>query len=126
MASHERRIRGPAKDLELLVGQSHSQSLNRVTRQPSSPAILFPGKSFNDENRIFRKRTSGSARLRWVSEYSEHRRPATRQRGICGSSLEQSVPDFSEARMTAENGPSKSFGDPVPAGSSTERRTPKF
>src|ERR1700741_23090 len=65
--------------------------------------IFFPGNSFDDENRIFRKRTSGSARTRWVSEDSEHRRPATRQRGICGSSLEQSVPNFLQARMTAEN-----------------------
>src|SRR5579864_1427475 len=68
------------------------------------PGIIFPGNSFDDENRIFRKRTSGSARTRWVSEDSEHRRPATRQRGICGSSLEQSVPNFLQARMTAENG----------------------
>src|SRR4029077_8625660 len=67
------------------------------------PGIIFPGDSFDDENRIFRKCTSGSARTRWVSEDSEHRRPATRQRGICSSSLEQSVPDFSEARMTPEN-----------------------
>src|SRR5580700_4267469 len=69
------------------------------------PGIIFPGNSFDDENRIFRERTSGSARTRWVSEYSEHRRPATRQRGICGSSLEQSVPDFSKARMTVEDRP---------------------
>src|SRR5580700_1476209 len=68
------------------------------------PGIIFPGNSFDDENRIFRKRTSGSARTRWVSEDSEHRRPATRQRGICGSSLEQSVPNFLQARITAENG----------------------
>src|ERR1700721_4232716 len=68
------------------------------------PGIIFPGDSFDDENRIFRKCTSGSARTRWVSEDSEHRRPATRQRGICGSSLEQSVPNFLQARMTAENG----------------------
>src|SRR5580700_5882179 len=68
------------------------------------PAIVFPGDSFDDENRIFRKRTSGSARTRWVSEDSEHRRPATRQRGICSSSLEQSVPDFSKSRMASENG----------------------
>src|ERR1700722_8355573 len=68
------------------------------------PGIIFPGDSFDDENRIFRKRTSGSARTRWVSVDSEHRLPATRQRGICGSSLEQSVPNFLQARMTAENG----------------------
>src|SRR5580704_16896979 len=66
--------------------------------------IIFSGDSFDDENRIFRKCTSGSARTRWVSEDSEHRRPATRQRGICGSSLEQSVPNFLQARITAENG----------------------
>src|SRR5580698_5952431 len=68
-------------------------------------AIVIPGYGFNDENRIFRERTSGSARTRWVSEYSEHRRPATRQRGIRGSSLEQSVPNFFESRMTAEDRP---------------------
>src|SRR5580698_4555184 len=66
-------------------------------------AIVIPGYGFNDENRIFRERTSGSTRTRWVSEYSEHRRPATRQRGICSSSLEQAGPDFSKARVTAEN-----------------------
>src|SRR6202021_508250 len=69
------------------------------------PGIIFPGDSFDDENRIFRKYTSGSARTRWVSEYSEHRRPATRQRGICGSSLQQSVPNFFQARMTVEDRP---------------------
>src|SRR5580698_10088102 len=68
-------------------------------------AIVIPGYGFNDKNRIFRERTSGSARTRWVSEYSEHRRPATRQRGICCSSLEQSVPNFFQARMTTEDRP---------------------
>src|SRR6201984_54466 len=68
------------------------------------PSVIFPGDSFDGENRIFRKCTSGSARTRWVSEDSENRRPATRQRGICGSSLEQSVPNFLQARMTTENG----------------------
>src|ERR1700721_4143903 len=76
------------------------------------PGIIFPGDSFDDENRIFRKCTSGSARTRWVSEDSEHRRPATRQRGICGSSLEQIRPDFSESRMSAENGPLTVIRDP--------------
>ncbi len=66
-------------------------------------AIVIPGYGFNRENRIFRERTSGSTRTRWVSEYSEHRRPATCQRGICGSSLEQFGPDFSKARVSAEN-----------------------
>src|SRR6201987_1578400 len=68
------------------------------------PGVIFPGNSFDGEDRIFRKCTSGSAPTRWVSEDSEHRRPATRQRGICGSSLEQSVPNFLQARLTAENG----------------------
>src|ERR1700723_3918945 len=68
------------------------------------PGIIFPGDSFDDENRIFRKCTSGSARLRWVSEDSEHRRPATRQRGICSSALEQCVTNFTETRKTAEDG----------------------
>src|SRR6201985_1228127 len=68
------------------------------------PGVFFPGDSIDDENRIFRKCTSGSARTRWVSEDSEHRRPATRQRGICRSSVEPSVPNFLQARMTAENG----------------------
>src|ERR1700675_601728 len=62
---------------------------------------------------------SGSARLRWVSEDSEHRRPATRQRGFCGSSLKQPVPDFSKARMAAENRPLEIVRDarslPAPA-----------
>src|SRR6201986_1536829 len=68
------------------------------------PGVIFPRNSFDGENRFFRKCTSGSARTRGVSEDSEHRRPATRQRGICGSSLEQSVPNFLQARVTAENG----------------------
>src|SRR5271163_348796 len=76
-------------------------------------AIFFPGKCFHGEDRIFRERTSGSARLRWVSEYSEHRRPATRQRGFCGSSLEQSVADFSESRMMAEDGSFKIVRNPA-------------
>src|SRR5580698_604814 len=66
-------------------------------------AIVIPGDGFDSENRIFRERTSGSTRTRWVSEYSEHRRPATCQRGIRGSSLEQFGPDFSKARVSAEN-----------------------
>src|SRR5580698_5315003 len=68
------------------------------------PGVIFPGNSFDGENRIFRECTSGSARLRWVSEDSEHRRPATRQRGICSSSLEQCVPNPFESRMMAEDG----------------------
>ena len=104
-------IRGAAKNLEFAVGQNFPSAGH--TPAQCAP-ILFPGKGFDDENRIFRERTSGSARLRWVSEDSEHRRPATRQRGICGSSLEQSVPDFSESRMTAENGRLEIVREPAP------------
>ena len=108
----QRGIRRAAENLELVVGQN--SSLSRLDTPAQCAAILFPGKGFNDENRIFRERTSGSARLRWVSEYSEHRRPATRQRGICGSSLEQSVPNFSESRMAAEDGPLEIVREPAP------------
>jgi hypothetical protein len=55
------------------------------------------------EDPVFRKLPGGSARLRWVSEYCEHRRTATRQRGFRGSLLEQFAPDIAEARMPPEN-----------------------
>jgi len=45
----------------------------------------------------------GSARLRWVSEDSEHRRPATRQRGICGSVPKQFPLDTAESRVPPED-----------------------
>src|SRR5271170_1196470 len=111
----KRDVRRAAKDLKLVVNQNYPLTSHTPAK---CPAILLPGKSFDDENRIFRERTSGSARLRWVSEYSEHRRPATRQRGICGSSLEQSISNFLEARMAAENGPFEIIRDrslPAPA-----------
>src|ERR1700751_2431232 len=90
------------------------------------PGVIFPGNSFDDENRIFRKCTSGSARTRWVSEDSEHRRPATRQRGICGSSLEQSVPNFLQARMTAENGLLKVVRNPSLPAPAQSAEPPNF
>src|SRR6201987_2470128 len=90
------------------------------------PGVIFPGDSIDDENRIFRKRTSGSARTRWVSEDSEHRRPATRQRGICGSSLEQSVPNFLQARMTAENGLLKIVRNPSLPAPAQSAEPPNF
>src|SRR5215472_521338 len=111
----KRWIRGAAKDLELVVGQGaplssllhrrHTSSRN--DGQAHGAAIPFPGNSFRYENRVFRERTSGSARARWVLEYSKHRRPATRQRGIRCSSLEQSVPNLFQARMAAKNRPFK-------------------
>src|SRR5271167_1732535 len=98
----KRDVRRAAKDLKLVVNQNYPLTSHTPAK---CPAILLPGKSFDDENRIFREQTSGSARTRWVSEYSEHRRPATRQRGICSPSLEQSVSNFLESRMTTEDRP---------------------
>jgi len=56
------------------------------------------------EDFVFREHTRGSARLRWVSEYSEHRRPATRQRGFQRPLFEQCAPYTAEARMPPEDG----------------------
>jgi len=46
----------------------------------------------------------GSAHLRWVSENSKHRRPATRQRGIHGSTPEQFPLDTAQSGMPPEDG----------------------
>src|ERR1700680_3210052 len=68
------------------------------------PGAVCPREGFSNENLVPWKRPSGSARLRWVSENSEHRRPATRQRGFCGSFLEQPGLDLSQPRKPRENG----------------------
>jgi hypothetical protein len=52
---------------------------------------------------VFRKQPGGSARLRWVSEYSKHRRTATRQRGFRSSFLKQDPVNTSQPGMPPEN-----------------------
>ncbi len=46
----------------------------------------------------------GSAHLRWVLENPKHRRPATRQRGIHGSTPEQFPLDTAQSGMPPEDG----------------------
>ena len=88
-----------------IVNFSSAKTMPSGGQPPAqSPAIVFPRESFDDENLVVREPLSGSARLRWVSEDSEHRRPATRQRGFRGSSLEQRPPQFPEAGVPAEDG----------------------
>jgi hypothetical protein len=55
------------------------------------------------EDLVFRKQPGGSARLRWVWEYSKHRRTATRQRGFRSSSPEQSPANTSQPRVPPED-----------------------
>src|ERR1700674_4146576 len=102
MASARAGLAVPQKTLNLPSAKVLPSAGDAPTK---CPAIAFPRKSFDDENRIFRELSGGSARLRWVSEDSKHRRPATRQRGFRGSSLEQCVPNFSEARVAAKDRP---------------------
>src|ERR1700730_6794761 len=114
MASARAGLAVPQKTLNL----PSAKVLPSAGEAPTKcPAIALPRNSFDDENRICRELSGGSARLRWVSEDSKHRRPATRQRGICGSSLEQSGPDFPESRMAAEDRPLEIVRDahPLPA-----------
>src|SRR5580704_3482299 len=110
MASARAGLAVPQKILNLPSAKVFPSGGHTPTK---CPAILFPGNSFHDKNRIFRELSGGSARLRWVSEYSKHRRPATRQRGIRSSSLEQSVPNFSEARMAAKDRSLEIVRDPA-------------
>src|SRR6202012_386785 len=102
MASQSAGFAVPQKILNFLSAKAKvSPSTGHTPAE--RPGIIFPGDSFDDENRIFRKGQSAWARPGSFSEDSHPRRPAPRQRGICGSSLEQSVPNFLQARMTAEN-----------------------
>src|ERR1700730_12505833 len=100
MASARAGLAVPQKTLNL----PSAKVLPSAGEAPTKcPAIALPRNSFHDENRIFRELSGGSARLRWVSEYSKHRRPATRQRGIRSSLLEQYVPNFSETRTAVKD-----------------------
>jgi len=82
----QRRIRGAAEDLELIVDQDLPSD---AAASALRAAVFFPRKGLADENLIVREPVSSSARLRWASEDSKHRRTATRQRGFRCSSLEQ-------------------------------------
>src|ERR1700693_1758369 len=109
MASARAGLAVPQKTLNL----PSAKVLPSAGEAPTKcPAIALPRNSFDDKNRIFRELSGGSARLRWVSEDSKHRRPATRQRGIRSSSLEQSVPNFSEARMAVNDRSLQNVRDP--------------
>src|ERR1700720_3343392 len=99
MASARAGLAVPQKILNLPSAKVFPSGGHTPTK---CPAIPFPGDSFHDKSRIFRELSGGSARLRWVSEYSKHRRPATRQRGIRGSSLDESVPDLHDSRISTE------------------------
>ena len=65
--------------------------------------MLLASHSPAKEDFVFRKTARSSARLRWVLEYSKHRRTTACQRGFRGSSLEKSVSNLPEARMVSEN-----------------------
>src|SRR5436853_514577 len=85
----ELRVRASGKDLELFVDQIRPPSY--ATLQPARPAcarapqgtgIGLARECVAKEDLVFRKQTSGSARLRWVWEYSKHCRTATTPRGL--------------------------------------------
>src|SRR5437899_12619992 len=68
---------------------------------PTSVPVARDGLA--NEGLIVRKPNSGSARHRWARENSKHRRTATRQRGLCSSSLEQFPLDLIKPGITLEN-----------------------
>src|ERR1700681_3639597 len=72
-------------------------------RPAQFPAVLCPRNSRAGKNLVFRKRPSSPARLRWVLEYSKHRRTATRQRGLCSSLPKQLPLDRSQTGIPGEN-----------------------
>src|SRR6202035_5448347 len=70
---------------------------------PQSADISPARKGAAKEDLFFRKQASGSARLRWVWEYSKHRRTATRQRGFRSSCSKQIPANTSQPRVPLED-----------------------
>src|SRR5579862_5437321 len=94
----ERGAGSARKNLEFLVNEHSRHSSFRVKKRITESnaatallgeAVLSPGNRIADENLVLREPLGGSARHCWASEQCEHRRTATRQHGLCGSSLKQ-------------------------------------
>src|SRR5579872_2385709 len=87
----------------LFVGARSNSGRSAPRRAPQSSGTSPARKRIAEEDLVFRKQPGGSARLRWVSVYSKHRRTATRQRGFRSSSLEQVPADTSKPGVPPEN-----------------------
>src|ERR1700719_4067380 len=101
------RVGAATENFKLVVGQESSFARwNRSgeIRPAQFTAVFCPRKSRAEKNLVLRKCPSSSARLRWVSEYSKHRRTATRQRGPCSSLPKQLPLDRSQSGISREDG----------------------
>src|ERR1700704_3786607 len=101
------RVRAATENFKLVVDQESSfkrWNCSGEIRPAHFTAVFCPRKSRADENLIHRKCPSSSARLRWVSEYSKHRRTATRQRGPCSSLQKQFPFDRNQTGISREDG----------------------
>src|SRR5260370_11931067 len=67
--------------------------------------VPLPGEGFTDKRLVFQEPLGSSARLRWVTEDTKHRRTTTRQRGFRSSSPEHFPLDCRQAGNPPENGP---------------------
>src|SRR3989441_5132202 len=67
--------------------------------------VPLPGEGFTDKRLVFQEPLGSSARLRWVTEDTKHRRTTTRQRGFRSSSPEHFPLDCRQAGNPSENGP---------------------
>src|SRR3970040_103651 len=84
----------PEKILNL---SSVKERTRKSAASPQGETVFFLCKRFADETPVPGKLLGGSARLRWVSEESKHRRSASRQRGSRSSSPEQCPLDTCQA-----------------------------